>query len=357
MTGEWDAVYSHLLFHKAIVKEDGDDAKINEYMEMVRQMEQGMHIISSDPIEKAISIAFQLVEEQQFNPWNIDLAEFTKLYMKRIRSESEVNFVIAGKLVLMAWSILRMQSTEILGAAEPPTPAEIPMWDMGDIYTVPEDLDYRDAILSSQTAALSPAIRSEALRPVTLMELIDALGEARQDILMNENLRRAREAADAARGQDPNIGAKLHRESLQEDIRMTWERICMFNGEPIPLKSLYQDDPWDRVAVFVSVLFLAKERRIKLSQDSLPYGEIYVKNLQVGQTAQDVADSRAAHASLGIPASANVGMEGPAAEPAGAVAAAEMLANASTSMLASSVPSGAPQIGADMPGSMTLEGA
>ncbi|MEW5936589.1 MAG: segregation/condensation protein A [Candidatus Thermoplasmatota archaeon] len=276
MVGEWDATLEHLLFHKSLISEDGNE-RIDEYMQVVRSMEQGMHVISSDPVEKAIHIAFQLVQEHGFNPWNIDLCEFTKLYLKRLRKEGEVNFIIAGRLVLMAWSILRMQSTELLSAAEPPAPAEMPMWEMGDVYASPEDLDYRDAVLCSASPLISPAVRHDAPRPVTLMELIEALDEARQEVALQETIRTMREARKDVK--PATISDKVHKENLQEDIKNTWGRICMFNGSPIPLRALYTTDPWDRAAVFVSVLFLAKEERIKIWQDSLPYGEIYVQNL------------------------------------------------------------------------------
>jgi segregation and condensation protein A len=255
MVGEWDAVLGHLLFHKSLIDEDSDGRKIDDYMAMVRNLETGMTVIASDPIEKAISIAFQLVEEHGFNPWDIDLSEFTKMYMKRIRNEPEVNFVIAGRLVLMAWSILKKQSEEVLHMAEPPAPAEPMEWDPG-IYVMPEDIDYRETVMGG-----------------------DAFDEARQEIKLQETLKKLRENQKPM--ENKSIEDKVHRENMQEDIAMTWERICHFGTEPIPLTALHTGDPWDRIAIFTSILFLAKHKRVRLEQKSLPYGEIYISNIEL----------------------------------------------------------------------------
>jgi segregation and condensation protein A len=277
MVGEWDAVLGHLLFHKSLIGEEDDGRKIDDYMAMVRNLEKGMTVIAADPIEKAISIAFQLVEEQKFNPWDIDLAEFTKLYMRRVRSETDVNFVIAGRLILMAWSILKMQSDEVLRLAEPPAPPEPAEWDPG-IYVLPEDIDYREVVLEGEAPLLQEAVRGQQARPVTLMELIDAFDEARQEIQLQETLNRLRETQRLP--EENTIHDKVHRENMQEDIAMTWQRITMFNGEPIPFSALHTEDQWDKVAVFSSVLFLAKQRRIRLCQKGMPLGEIFVTNLE-----------------------------------------------------------------------------
>jgi segregation and condensation protein A len=288
MVGEWDSVLEHLLFHKSLIDEDSDGRKIDDYMAMVRQLETGMTIISSDPIEKAISIAFQLVQEHEFNPWDINLSEFTKMYMKRVRSEPEVNFVIAGRLVLMAWSILKLQSEEVLTLAEPPAPAEPMEWDPG-IYAMPEDIDYRETVLGTDVPFLQEAVRGQQARPVTLMELIDALDEARQEIKLQEALRKARENQKPL--QRTSINDKVHRENMQEDIAMTWERLLAHGTEPVELKVLHTEDPWDRVAVFSSLLFLAKQKRVRLEQKRMPFGEIIVTNVELLRRAEESAQA------------------------------------------------------------------
>ena len=288
MVGEWDSVLGHLLFHKSLIDEDGDGRKIDDYMAMVRQLETGMTVIGTDPIEKAISIAFQLVQEHGFNLWDINISEFTKMYMKRVRGEPEVNFVIAGRLILMAWSILKLQSEEVLSLAEPPAPAEPMEWDPG-VYSMPEDIDYREVVLGGEAPFLQEAVRGQQTRPVTLMELIDAFGEAREEIKLQEALQKLRDNQKPM--QSKTIGDKVHRENMQEDIAMTWDRLLAFGTEPVALESLHTDDSWDRVAVFTSLLFLAKVKRVRLEQRSMPFGEITVTNLELRRQAQANAEA------------------------------------------------------------------
>ncbi len=57
-------------------------------------------------------MVFELVLSNNFDPWDINLMEFTRMYTKKMHAE-EVNFIVAGKLMYMAWSILKMQSEEV----------------------------------------------------------------------------------------------------------------------------------------------------------------------------------------------------------------------------------------------------
>ena len=109
---------NHLLFHKALIDENDGGERIEEYMELVRNIGKGMHIAIADEFEKSISLVFELVMEQHFDPWDIDLIKFSKLYLKRIRKEKSVDLITAGKIVLMAWSILKLQSDELLSKAD-----------------------------------------------------------------------------------------------------------------------------------------------------------------------------------------------------------------------------------------------
>jgi chromatin segregation and condensation protein Rec8/ScpA/Scc1 (kleisin family) len=82
------------------------------------------------------------------------------------------------------------------------------------------------------------------------------------------------------------ISDKLHGESLQEDISATWQRICRCQGDKIPISQVWNEkDTFDMVTVFISSLFLAKMEKIEIEQQKLPYGEIYVRNIE----ARDMA--------------------------------------------------------------------
>ena len=115
-----EGVLGHLLFHKAMIDEDagvGEDRPLP-------QRARGSPVPSCaprDPLDRSIETVFELVLSNNLDPWDIDLMQFTKLYTEKVKEE-EVNFVLAGKLMLMAWSILRMQSEQVLSNSETADP-------------------------------------------------------------------------------------------------------------------------------------------------------------------------------------------------------------------------------------------
>ena len=289
-----DDVLNHLMFHKALLNDHESGERITRYLSMVQEIEQGHYLAVRDPMEKAIAAAFELVLESQFNPWEIDLAAFTKLYIEKVRDDGVVNFVTAGKLVAMAWSILKMQSDAVVAKAEPPKPEGdfyFSDWDLGlDVYDSPQGFDYTQAVLQGRVP-LNEAIRREGKRAVTLVELMQAFDEARVEAEQQLQLAALREKnrVKAAAG----FEGKVHGEDLNEDLAMTWSRILQHNGSPVAFENLVNHDPWDRVTVFVAVLFLAKMEKVALMQKDFPFGEIYVQRVSQDETIEPVATPEA----------------------------------------------------------------
>ena len=277
MSENYQAILNHLLFHKSLISEVDSGNRINRYLSMLSEIDQGMHVAIRDPFEKSVAAAFELVLEEQLDPWEIDLVQFTKLYLEKVQKDGVVNFVTAGKLVFLAWSILKLQSDKVLLDAMPPEP-EVPTdgWDL-DLYRDPEDLDYNHLILQGARMPLNEAIRREGRRAVTLMELMDAFDEARREAEIQVQLNALRESA--VQRFAPNFHQKVHGEDVAEDIGLTWSRLCRFDGGAVPLSSLVAGGIWDEVTVFMSVLYLVQLRKIRLWQKDFPHGEIYVKRL------------------------------------------------------------------------------
>ena len=282
MSDTSQAILNHLLFHKSLISEQDGGERINRYLAMLGEIDQGMHVAVRDPFEKSIVAAFELVLEKSLDPWEIDLMEFTKLFLDKVRKDGTVNFVTAGKLVFLAWSILKLQSDKVLLAAQPPeADAAADGWDL-DMYRDPEDLDYNQLILDGAKMPLNEAIRREGRRAVTLMELMDAFDEARREAEIQMQLNALRE--QAIKRFAPNFHQKLHGEDLTEDIGLTWGRLTQFNGDPIPLRSLIAGSVWDEVTVFMALLFLAQLQKVRLWQKEFPHGEIFVKRLSTEET-------------------------------------------------------------------------
>lgn len=279
MSENYQAILNHLMFHKALVSETEGGQRINRYLAMLNEIDQGMHVAVRDPFEKSVVAAFELVLERHLDPWEINLVPFTKLFLDKVKKDGTVNFVTAGKLVFLAWSILKLQSDKVLLDAMPPqTPTDIDGWDL-DMFRDPADLDFNQVVLTGAATPLTEAIHREGRRAVTLMELMDAFDEAHREAEIQMQLNALRERA--LQKFVPNFHQKVHGEDLTEDIALTWHRLVQFNGEPVPLRRLTVRDAWDEVTVFMSLLFLAHLEKVKLYQKDFPYGEIYVKRLSM----------------------------------------------------------------------------
>jgi segregation and condensation protein A len=219
------------------------------------------------------------------DPWAIDLVRFTSLYMERVKQGAQIDLITAGKLLHMAWSILRMQSDQLRLAAEPPPPppeAEFG-WDDIDMSVLSEDPNqaFNDVVsMSRPDDLLDEKVRHKGDRKVTLMELVSALEDARREADLRATVVAARETEKnrRAKARQGRAEGAAHKEDQEEDIREVWERILGQNGAPIPITSIQERTRDDMMRTLVSVLFLAKAQKIKLWQEDFPYGMIYIQN-------------------------------------------------------------------------------
>jgi segregation and condensation protein A len=239
-------------------------------------MKEGGTVVSEDPFERSIALTFELVVQQRFNPWDINLVEFAKMYLARVRKASDVNFIIAGKLVYMAWEILKLQSEQVLRRVDRPEQVEIMFegWDADNLglFVEPFELGAGESLLYSEDMPIEESVRRRSERPVTLIDLLDAFDEAKKEADIREELARFMK-----KYRRPDFDDKAHKENLEEDIAMVWERLQKFGHGPIPLSDLYLSGKEDRITVFISALFLAKMGKISLWQKKLPFGEIFLE--------------------------------------------------------------------------------
>jgi len=282
---------NHLLFHKSIIKEPHErEIDLDSYLQIMRELDMGIHVALDNPVDRAAAIAFQLVIDERFDPWNLDIAEFTKLYLQRLKKEDEVNFIIAGRLIMMAWNILKSQSQHVLTRADrndEPEETYFEDWDVMPYYEEPKNLGFSDYILGSKDSLITEAVRGNDVRSVTLMSLIEAFDEAREEIALKERAKKFIIPEE----KPVDFSEKMHKESLQEDISTTWQRICMCPDPKVPITQVWDsDDTYDKVTVFISTLFLAKMEKVKLIQRKLPYGDIMIENIEGQNIAPVIED-------------------------------------------------------------------
>ena len=278
-TSECGDVLNHLMFHKSIIEDDAAptrEGRIEHYLKIVEEMQRGTLSASDDPFERSVATVFELVVNQKMNPWDINLIEFSKMYLARVRKASELNLIIAGKIVYMAWEILKLQSEQVLQRVDRPEQVEMMFdgWnpDNLDIFVDPFELGTGEMMLHSEEMPIDEKVRRKAERPVTLIDLLDAFEEAKKESDIRQELSKFMQ-----KYRRPEFDDKAHKENLEEDIALVWDRIQKCGQGSVPITDLYATGKEDRVKVFISILFLARMGKIQIWQEKLPYGEIFME--------------------------------------------------------------------------------
>ncbi|MCI4346111.1 MAG: hypothetical protein L3K07_05095 [Thermoplasmata archaeon] len=282
-------VLDYLVFHRSLLGDTPREEKrgdmLERYLTLVREVKEGVHIVISDPFQKATALLFELVMEEEFDPWEIDLGRFTQQYLERIRSEGEVNFAVSGRLLYMAWSILCLQSIELLRqrerllplpmSEEPPAPEALDDGYLAGL-TTPEAVDVTSTVLGSVEAPpLEQMIRHAETRPVSLLELVQAFGQAEEEARRALRVEMLRERLREEQRAPPQV--LVHGDIPEQDLVDTWE-VCLRHplGEPFPFLTLWRSSQGrDRlVAEFLACLFLARENSVELQQETMPSSEL-----------------------------------------------------------------------------------
>lgn len=292
------AIVDHLLWHKAMSEEPEEVDRLDEYLTLVAHSERGEHHTIQDPFHRAVALAFELVLQDHLDPWRIDLARFSRTYLERAK-ETGVDLVLSGRIILMAWTVLRLQSDAMVELAErlaqPPEPEEPEMLDWGDIGDWDYDdegLEYNRRVEHSPQAPIDEKVRRQGdSRKVTLMELVDAFEEVRHEAEQRQRLReeRARTKALLKQQAGDSVDGMMHEEDPETEQRSLWSRISGLNGDAIALSRLHEANLDSFVTTFNGVLFLAAERRIDLWQEDFPYGDILLRNRD-GLPEEDLDD-------------------------------------------------------------------
>ncbi len=275
-------VVRHLLWHKAMSDHDDTGERISEYIAMVQGSDEGEHVSMRDAFHRDLAIAFELVTQEHLDPWNLDLSKFAELYLQQAR-EHGVDLVTAGRIILMAWTVLKLQSDEIADRAVfvPEAEEEFGWDDMPDFSYSDDEWDFTERIQSLPQAPIDEKIRHKGDRRVTLMELIGAFEEVHTEASQRKKLEQTKLQARLSlkRKMRGKVGGMMHKEDLEAEIAETWHRILDHPSHPIAFTDLIERDVMDLVQTFNAVLFLAKSRRIDIQQENFPYGEIWITPL------------------------------------------------------------------------------
>ena len=278
---------NHLLFHKALIDEDSDSSSINQYLNLIKMASQGENLSISNPFDRSIYLAFELVLNEKMNPWDLDLVSFSTMYIRRAKEE-KIDLLSAGRIIYMAWKVLKMQSDNLVVNMESKKEQENFAFGWEDIptgtwYENDDGYSYTNLVMKMPTPPLEEPLRRESSRKITLIELLDAFNVARKEAeqyQIVDKLRKEEREKLAFMARKSMKGA-AHEDHLEEDIAIVWDKIKQYPKKSMSIKQICNSsDPEDRIKTFLSVLFLAYDNKIIIFQKKFPYGEIFIKNLK-----------------------------------------------------------------------------
>ncbi|MFP3255434.1 MAG: hypothetical protein RXP30_03250 [Thermoplasmata archaeon] len=256
---------------KQIINSEISDEALKIYIEEMKKNRENYYLSIEDPKLKAIAMAFELVIEENLNPLDIDLVKFTELFLKKVKEENILDFITAGKLILMAWEILYMKSKRVLEKFSPVQDDFYGEWEPYELYPIDEyNYDVTDTIVNSNV--IEEPVRHSEKRQITLTELLGALKEA-----IEESETRKREIEEKKVIEDKYriiIGERLHKDSLEDDIKEIWSRIAEMDDD-FPKKNIEDGTKEDSIKTLVSLLFLESSGKLELYQDK-PFADIFV---------------------------------------------------------------------------------
>ena len=278
-------VINHLLFHKSLIDEKDDATRINRYVSMLQKTDEGEYISIENPFDRSIAIAFELVMQQHLNPWDVDLVSFSTLYMKRAKEE-KIDLMTAGRIIYMAWKILKLQSNDLVVTMENQEETYEPFgW--GDIptemwLTKDDAYSYTNLVMNMPEPPLDEPLRRDSKRKVTLIELLDAFDHARKESEEHQLIEQQRKAERERLSQlaRKRMKGTAHEDHLEEDVEAVWQKIKNIPKKTILLTDLCEIKGREElIRILMSVLFLAYDNKVLVYQRRFPYGKIFIKNM------------------------------------------------------------------------------
>jgi len=270
-------------------------------------LEEAEHQFLIDPFDRSVALVFQLFQSSDLDPWDVDLSSFLEMFNERIKESENIDLPTCGRLVRMAWCILRGQASTLMERQERAFDyEEEEIWDFDGGWEADfDDADYNFSVgvLTGAADEVLPQmfegrIHRDESRPVTLGELLmglQAAGRLAEEQRLREQI--AKERREAHTRARERFSGSLHVEDLEGDLRRTWEALrarSESSGKPVELRTLVDEmtkksiesglnhdeaEAEAQVTALVSALFLTHRGYANLTQEKGRNGKILLKDL------------------------------------------------------------------------------
>ncbi|MEM2115819.1 MAG: ScpA family protein [Candidatus Woesearchaeota archaeon] len=202
-------------------------------------------------------ILFEVVREEQMNPWDIDIVLLTKRFIEIIKKLKEMDFNLSGKMILAAVLLLKFKSEYLVDELQEKSQVEEISQ---EIEPVPEDFP---------NFKLLPKTPKPRVRKISIYELIESLEE-----VINRQQRRLRYNGLEKR----EISIPEKKIDIEKVIQNVFKKIkSLFRRKKIikfsDLLSVRTKN--EIIYTFLSLLYLANDQKVYLEQKK-EFDEIYI---------------------------------------------------------------------------------
>ena len=235
-----------------------------EFLETLRSLgvDENLLEFSDDVMNEPVEILVNFAKNGEIDPWDIDIVSVTDKFLARIEDIQMMDLRISGRTLLYASILLRMKSNWV----DMDEPEEEDIFDDGmDFFEVD---DYPVPKLP---------VRRIATRPVTLQELIAELKKAERVEHRKKEKKLLRKLEErVAVTTDEVLGIAHEEDILGRVARLNQVLNSIFEEhESVVFSELIGEERSENIMTYVSLLFLATEKKIWLQQDEL-FGELFI---------------------------------------------------------------------------------
>jgi len=236
-----------------------------EFIETLRSLgvDESRLDFPDDVMSEPVEILVNLAKNEEINPWDIDIVEVTDKFLNRIEEMKLMDLRISGRTLLYAAMLLRMKSTGIDQVE-----------DEDDFDDMEDELEFYDV---EEYPVPKLPIRRTATRPVTLQELIAELQKA-ENVEARRKDRQHRHRVDKMNAVTTDELLEIaHEENITGRINTLNDELTDIfkNQNCLAFSEIVNGDRSERVLTYVSLLFLATDKKIWLRQKEM-FGELYI---------------------------------------------------------------------------------
>lgn len=250
---------------------------------------QSAEVVTSGQNQKeqdGIEILVSMAKTGKINPWNIDIVDITDKYLTQMFQMKAQNLRITGRTLLFAAILLKLKSNILenidineFNASEESNFDEFELDDdfQADYY---DDYTTNNVISIDEVLQRRTSVRLNRSRVVTLKDLIRQL-EFYEMLDKKQSVKNAHERAKRRVRSYANLSADdivnlAHDEYIEDGVqrlKANLEQILLRNDR-VELTELTLLG-MDKIAAYISLLFLSAESDYELVQDEF-YSELYV---------------------------------------------------------------------------------